>query len=171
LATTDFQVSFWGVRGSLPVPGPATVKFGGNTSCVQVQVGERLIILDAGTGIYKLGQHLIGQSLAINGEIFITHTHWDHIQGFPFFAPAFIRGNHFILYGPGKVTLTFADLMKGQMMYDHFQVTLDQMGADIEFRELQTGMVLDLGDGIAVSTVQNNHPGGSRPHSSMKPLL
>jgi phosphoribosyl 1,2-cyclic phosphodiesterase len=92
LATTDFQVSFWGVRGSLPVPGPATVKFGGNTSCVQVQVGERLIILDAGTGIYKLGQHLIGQSSAINGEIFITHTIGIIFRVFLFLLRLLLKG-------------------------------------------------------------------------------
>lgn len=161
MANSDFQVSFWGVRGSLPVPGPDTIVYGGNTSCVQVQIRDRLFVMDAGTGIYKLGQYLIRKSPAINGHIFVTHTHWDHIQGFPFFAPAFIKGNHFILYGQSKVNLTFADLMKGQMMYDHFPVNLDQMGAAIDFQELESGACLDLDDGITVRTVQNNHPGGS----------
>lgn len=160
MAITNFQVSFWGVRGSLPVPGPDTVHYGGNTSCVQVQIGDRLFILDAGTGIYKLGQFLINKSPLVNGDIFITHTHWDHIQGFPFFAPAFIAGNHFTLHGQSKVNQTFADLMKGQMMYEHFPVNLDQMGATIEFEELRDGVCLDLHDNITVKTIENNHPGG-----------
>lgn len=161
MAELDFQVSFWGVRGSLPVPGPDTIVYGGNTSCVQVQIGPRLFILDAGTGIYKLGQHLIHKDRIIEGDIFITHTHWDHIQGFPFFAPAFREGNHFTLYGQRKINLTFADLMKGQMMYDHFPVSLDKMGARIDFKEINNGEKVNLGDNITVTTVPNNHPGGS----------
>lgn len=156
----DFQVIFWGVRGSLPVPGPDTVIFGGNTSCVQVQIGKRLFILDAGTGIFKLGQELIKRNEQIYGDIFITHTHWDHIQGFPFFGPAFKKGNHFTLYGQSKVDLPFIDLMKGQMMYDHFPVSLDEMGAIIDFHELQSGQILDLGDDILLKTQHINHPGG-----------
>ena len=91
MGNTDFQVTFWGVRGSIPVPGPDTLKYGGNTSCVQVQIGRRLIIFDAGSGIYALGRELVKMGSELYGDIFITHTHWDHIQGFPFFAPAFIK--------------------------------------------------------------------------------
>lgn len=160
MPNTDFQVIFWGVRGSLPVPGPDTIKYGGNTSCVQLQLGQRLIILDAGTGIYKLGSHLAKQAKKIFAEIFITHTHWDHIQGFPFFAPAFSKDNQFILYGPNRTDYDFADLMKGQMVYQHFPVNLNAMGATINFHELVTDIKLDLGDGITVQTTHNNHPNG-----------
>ncbi len=157
---SDFQVTFWGVRGSLPIPGPQTVKYGGNTSCVQLQIAERLIILDAGTGIYKLGQQLMKGGNRVCGDIFITHTHWDHIQGFPFFAPAFAKNNHFNLYGPTRADIDFADLMKGQMTYQHFPVNLDSMGADIFFHELLSGDVLELGENIVVKTTHNNHPNG-----------
>lgn len=156
----NFTVSFWGVRGSLPVPSPETIKYGGNTSCVQVQIRDRLFILDAGSGIFRLGQYLMKSSDEIKGEIFITHTHWDHIQGFPFFAPAFTKGNQFILYGPNKMDYTFASLMEGQMNYQHFPVSLNAMGADIRFQELLTGDKLNLGDGIILTTTHNNHPNG-----------
>lgn len=158
---SDFEVTFWGVRGSLPVPGPHTVKYGGNTSCVQVQISNRLFILDAGTGIFHLGQHLMKTRKNVRGDIFITHTHWDHIQGFPFFSPAFIKGNHFTLYGQTKVNSTFADLMKGQMTYQHFPVSLGEMGSTIEFHELDSGIELDLGDDILLNTIHTNHPNGS----------
>ncbi len=157
---TDFQVFFWGVRGSIPVPGPDTLQYGGNTSCVQVQIGKRLLIFDAGSGIYALGRQLVKRGLQLSGDIFITHTHWDHIQGFPFFAPAFIKGNSFRLYGQSKIDSTFADLMHGQMVYQHFPVSLDQMGAKFEFHELDSGIEIDLGDGISLKTTHNNHPGG-----------
>lgn len=160
MSNKEFAVTFWGVRGSLPVPGLNTIKYGGNTSCVQIQIGERLFIMDAGTGIHSLGQALIKKGQPINGDIFITHTHWDHIQGFPFFAPAFIKGNRFNLYGQSKVNQNFGDLMKGQMMYEHFPVSLDQMGASIEMNELQSDMEIDLGDDITVKTLHSNHPGG-----------
>lgn len=157
----NFRVTFWGVRGSLPVPGPATVKYGGNTSCVQVEIGRRLFIMDAGTGIYHLGQYLIRTREKVKGDIFISHTHWDHIQGFPFFAPAFVKGNHFTVYGQSKVNSHFADLMKGQMTYQHFPVSLSEMGSTIDFHELYSGAELDLGDGIQLRTVHTNHPNGS----------
>lgn len=156
----NLQVTFWGVRGSLPVPGPDTIRFGGNTPCVQVQIGERLIIFDAGTGIFRLGQQIIQIPTPLTGQIFITHTHWDHIQGFPFFGPAFKPGNHFTLYGPIKTDANFSDLMKGQMEYQHFPISLDSMAAIIEFRELSSGSHLDLGDDIRLHTVRNNHPNG-----------
>jgi len=160
MSTVNFEVTFWGVRGSLPVPGVDTIKYGGNTPCVQIQIGDRLFIMDAGTGIYNLGQHLVKQGGHICGDIFITHTHWDHIQGFPFFAPAFIPGNSFTLYGLRSVNLSFRDLIKGQMMYDYFPVSLDEMGSNIYFHELTIGESIQMGDGIVLSSFLNHHPGG-----------
>lgn len=161
MQNTNFIITFWGVRGSLPVPGPNTIKYGGNTPCIQVKIGGRLLILDAGTGLYNLGGYLVRKGGAVSGDIFITHTHWDHIQGFPFFAPAFVKGNRFTIYGQGKMNLNIANLMRGQMMHPHFPVTLDQMSADIEFCDIGSGEELDLGDGITVKTAHNNHPNGS----------
>lgn len=161
MTNVDFTVTFWGVRGSRPVPGEHTIRFGGNTACVQIQIGGRLFIMDAGSGIVNLGQHLNGPVGGIKGDIFISHTHWDHIQGFPFFGPAFIKNNSFTLYGQGKMNQTFANLMRGQMEYAHFPVSLEQMGAKIEFREIDGGYVIDMEDGITVKTTHNNHPGGS----------
>lgn len=157
---TNFTITFWGVRGSRPVPGHDTVVYGGNTPCIELRMGERLIILDAGTGICSLGNVLMSQDRPIRGDILITHAHWDHIQGFPFFAPAFQKGNQFCLYGERKEQITFATLMKRLMMYPHFPIPMEKMGASLHFTEISPGDTLDLGDGITVQTAANNHPGG-----------
>ncbi len=154
------KVTFWGVRGSRPVPGKDTVVYGGNTPCVTVEAGETLIILDAGTGLCNLGNSLMQTNKQVKGHIFVTHTHWDHIQGFPFFTPAFMPGNEFYLYGQGKTDHSFAELMRGQMMYPHFPVQLEQMKSKIRFTEVFTGDRLEIAAGVYVSTVHNNHPGG-----------
>ncbi|MGE5371504.1 MAG: MBL fold metallo-hydrolase [Solirubrobacterales bacterium] len=160
MAKQQMNIVFWGVRGSRPVPGPDTVIFGGNTACVEIRIGERLIILDAGTGICNLGSALMRRG-HVQADLFITHTHWDHIQGFPFFAPAFQSGNRFVIYGEGKMNKNFPALMRGQMIYEHFPVSIEQMGAHFEFHEIAPGMCLDIGDGITVRTFPGHHPGRS----------
>jgi len=155
----EFKVVFWGVRGSRAVPGPDTVIFGGNTPCVEVRAGEKIIILDAGTGICGLGNQMVKEGLA-EADIFITHTHWDHIQGFPFFTPAFIKGNCLRLYGEGKLDHTFARIMRLQMENPHFPVSIDQLDAQISFHELASYDRVDLGNGVVVSCAPNNHPNG-----------
>lgn len=159
MASNQFKIIFWGVRGSRPIPGHHTLKYGGNTSCVSIEIGERLFIFDAGTGICNLGQELIKRGKKIVGDIFITHTHWDHIQGFPFFTPAFIKGNSFTLYGQSKMNINFSNLMRGQMLFPHFPVSLEKMGAYIEFREIDSCMSINLGNEIILKTAHNNHPG------------
>ncbi|MGI5921292.1 MAG: MBL fold metallo-hydrolase [Syntrophomonadaceae bacterium] len=156
----NYRVVFWGVRGSRPVPGRDTIKFGGNTPCIEIQLGERLLILDAGTGICELGQHLDSALKSVSADIFITHTHWDHIQGLPFFGPIFKAQNRFTLYGPGKESTTFAQLCEFQMRPEFFPVSIQQLGADVQFCQLQGNQILDLKNGIAVKTFSNNHPGG-----------
>ena len=98
----SLRVQFWGTRGSIPSPGPKTVRYGGNTPCVEVRTADGwLIILDAGTGMRELGRSLLSRAngAPIKGDIFLTHAHWDHIQGIPFFGPIFQRGNHFTIWG------------------------------------------------------------------------
>lgn len=154
-----FRVRFWGVRGSIPTPGPETVEVGGNTSCVEVRAGDRLIILDGGTGLRLLGQELLsfGPKTA---ALFFSHVHWDHIQGFPFFGPAFAPGFRFDIYGGKNLSSTLSETLAGQMNFPNFPVTLDQMGATIVFHQFEDGQHLDLGDGLTVRGLMLNHPDG-----------
>lgn len=153
-----FTIRFWGVRGSIATPGPDTVKYGGNTACTEVRCGEQLLILDAGTGIRQLGLSLLNEfkQKPINGHIFIGHTHWDHIQGFPFFAPAFIPGNEFTIYSLHGAEKPLEKVFRGLMDNDYFPVLLTEMKANLEFRELDSDV--NLGQ-IHVSYIFLNHPG------------
>lgn len=160
MENNSFTVTFWGVRGSRPVPGPQTVIYGGNTSCVGLRIGLRLVILDAGTGIVSLGSRLAEEPGALSGDILVTHTHWDHIQGFPFFKPAYRAGNSFCLYGEKRKGTGFAAQIKQLMQPPYFPVPMERMGASLTFREILPGDAWDLGGGITVQTAANNHPGG-----------
>src|SRR5688500_4223771 len=153
------KVKFWGVRGSVPSPGPDTVFYGGNTSCVEVRADGELIILDAGTGIRHLGRQLQeecgGRPMRIT--ILVTHTHWDHIQGFPFFAPAYDPKNKVRILafeGPRKgleATLSI------QMESPYFPISMQEMPGNIEFEELKT-MEFHVG-AVQVKAAFMNHPG------------
>ncbi|MEP7137781.1 MAG: response regulator [Chloroflexota bacterium] len=155
---SPFTIRFWGVRGSIATPGPDTVRYGGNTACTEVRCGEQLLILDAGTGIRQLGLSLLKefQQKPINGHIFIGHTHWDHIQGFPFFTPAFIPGNEFTIYSLHGAEKPLEKVFRGLMDNDYFPVLLTEMKANLEFRELEAEV--NLGE-IQVSYMFLNHPG------------
>ena len=153
-----FQIKFWGVRGSIPCPGSETVRYGGNTSCVEMQVGRERLIFDGGTGLRILGQSLMAESPA-KAHLFFTHSHWDHIQGFPFFTPAFIRGNTFKIYAvPSPNGATIKQTLHDQMLHPNFPVPLQIMRADLEFYNLEMGETLHYGD-ISVETRPLNHPG------------
>jgi phosphoribosyl 1,2-cyclic phosphodiesterase len=153
-----FQIKFWGVRGSIPCPGSETVRYGGNTSCVEMQVGRERLIFDGGTGLRILGQSLMVESPA-KAHLFFTHSHWDHIQGFPFFTPAFIRGNTFKIYGvPSPNGATIKQRLHDQMLHPNFPVPLQIMQADLEFYDLEMGETLHYGD-VRVETRPLNHPG------------
>ena len=131
-------VRFWGTRGSLAKPGPTTVRYGGNTSCVEVRLADQtLIVLDCGTGAHGLGQALQPPGVGpLRGHLLITHTHWDHIQGFPFFQPLFVPGNEWDLYAPGSGGRQLETTLAGQMESTYFPVTLEQLDATIRFHDL-----------------------------------
>ncbi len=154
------KITFWGVRGSRPIPGKDTVIFGGNTSCVAVEAGETLIILDAGTGICNLGNHLMETREKIEAHLFITHLHWDHIHGFPFFTPAQHTPNKLYLYGPKKINRSFANLMQEQMSYPYFPVLFEDLKATLRIKDVSGGDRLEVAEGLFVGTAPNNHPGG-----------
>ncbi|HZP37618.1 MAG TPA: response regulator [Methylomirabilota bacterium] len=151
-------VRFWGTRGSLAKPGPTTVRYGGNTSCVEVRLADRtLIVLDCGTGAHALGQALQSAGAGLlRGHLLITHTHWDHIQGFPFFAPLFVPGNEWDLYAPGSGGQQLETTLAGQMEYTYFPVTLDQLDATIRFHDLVESH-FSIGESRIV-TQYLNHP-------------
>jgi len=131
------QVRFWGTRGSIASPGRATVRYGGNTSCVEVRTtGGELVIFDSGTGIRELGQALSDGNGAVRGHIFLSHTHWDHIQGFPFFWPAFVEGNDLTIYAGRDLDRELESVLAGQMEYAYFPVRLEDMHAAVRFRNL-----------------------------------
>jgi phosphoribosyl 1,2-cyclic phosphodiesterase len=157
------RITFWGVRGSIPTPGPDTVVFGGNTSCVEVRTGKAILIFDGGTGLRLLGKKLVAE-MPLEARIFFSHVHWDHIQGFPFFDPAFVAGNSIHLYGGNNVTRTLEETLAGQMDHPSFPVHLQEMGAKMTFNDLVEGQVveMDAGDGAKarITAGRGNHPNG-----------
>lgn len=153
------RLKFWGVRGSIPSPGNSTVFFGGNTSCVELRVGERIIIFDAGSGIRMLGLSLVEEfkGRPMDLSILITHTHWDHIQGFPFFVPAYDSRNRIQIYGYEGARTGLAHALAGQMESPYFPVGLDDMAGNLRIEELRE-MGVKIG-GHRVETCFTNHPG------------
>lgn len=156
------RLRFWGTRGSVPSPGPRTVQYGGNTTCVELRTDDdELIILDAGTGIRELGRALVAgaNGHAIRGDIFFTHAHWDHIQGLPFFTPAFQRGNKFTLWGNPVLQENIGVVVRQQMSPVVFPVAFDDLSARIEVRELTTHR--HATNGYSVESARVRHPGGA----------
>ncbi|XGV97488.1 MAG: MBL fold metallo-hydrolase [Leptolyngbya sp. BL-A-14] len=156
-SSPEFSVEFWGVRGSIPAPGSETVRYGGNTSCVEMRVDGKRLIFDGGTGIRVLGKQLLKQ-MPVEAYIFFTHSHWDHIQGFPFFVPAFVKGNCFHIYGaiaPNGATMK--QRLSDQMLHPNFPVPIQVMQSDLKFYDLFPGDVMQLGD-ITIETGPLNHP-------------
>ncbi|MEA5578131.1 MBL fold metallo-hydrolase [Anabaena sp. UHCC 0451] len=154
----QFTVQFWGVRGSIPCPGPHTVRYGGNTPCVAMQVGGKHLVFDCGTGVHVLGQSLLPQ-MPVEGHIFFTHSHWDHMQGFPFFSPAFIKGNKFNIYGAiAPDGSTIEQRLNDQMLHPNFPVPLQIMQANLDFYNIKAGQPIHIDD-ITIETAHLNHPG------------
>lgn len=153
------KVRFWGVRGSIPSPGPNTVRYGGNTTCIEIRTdNNELIVLDAGTGIFPLSQTLLAE-LPVSANVLITHSHWDHIQGLPFFIPNFIPGNTLRLHGgfdpvSGK---GIEQVMSVQLQYSYFPVREAEMKARIEYVTLTPEQPIQIGS-ATVTPYLLNHP-------------
>lgn len=155
----QFIVRFWGVRGSIACPGEKTVRYGGNTSCVEMMVAGHRLIFDGGTGLRVLGQSVL-KEMPLTASMFFTHSHWDHIQGFPFFVPAFVPGNRFDIFGAiAPNGSTIEQRLNDQMLHPNFPVPLQIMGADLHFHDIEVGEVVYVGDTIRVENALLNHPG------------
>ncbi|MBD2462011.1 MBL fold metallo-hydrolase [Oscillatoria sp. FACHB-1407] len=154
---SQFVVEFWGVRGSIPTPGKETVRYGGNTACVEIKVGGKRLIFDGGTGLRALGKHLLSQ-MPVEAHLFFTHTHWDRIQGFPFFIPAFVPDNHFHIYGAtGLNGASIKQRLTDQMLRPHFPVPLQMMQSNLTFHNIAPGEVITLDD-VVIETISLNRP-------------
>lgn len=157
----QFTVRFWGVRGTLPTAGPDTVRYGGNTSCVEVELGPRSVIFDAGTGIRKLGDRLDGRG-SVEADLLFSHCHMDHVCGVPFFAPFYNARNRIRLWAgnllpDGNLEGAIRSIMSPPL----FPIEIDAFQAEVQFRDFQAGETLDLGSGIKARTGMLNHPGGA----------
>jgi phosphoribosyl 1,2-cyclic phosphodiesterase len=153
---------FWGVRGSIPSPGPDTVIYGGNTSCIEIRADDRPIILDLGTGIRPLGEWLVANDYKktgkISADIFVTHTHWDHILGFPMFTPLYIPGTELRITGPVSFENESLEAIIGtQLSYRYWPVRTGELSAKITYKQIKE-TTLDLGDGLSVTSKFLNHP-------------
>ena len=149
------------MRGSVPAPGQATRRYGGNTPCVEVRAGARRIILDAGSGLRPLGERLRDAGGSVQADILLSHYHYDHLQGLPFFAPLAEPQNQFVFHGPRREGRSVQDVLEGQMVPPYFPVTLDQVArATLEFRSIEPGEPFAIGS-VHVSSTDLDHPGGS----------
>jgi len=151
-------VRFWGTRGSIPTPGRKTEKYGGNTTCLEVRAGDTVLVLDAGSGIRELGDAWMRSATGpVRATLLFTHLHWDHVQGFPFFAPAYQSGNSLTVYGEDRAAGGIRELLSSTMRGDFFPVPLSAMRASLDFRpttdEFQIGP-------LRIRTFKLPHPGG-----------
>lgn len=158
------KIKFWGVRGSIPCPGFHTMKYGGNGACIELRFDDRkkIIVIDAGSGIRELGNALVKNDLS-NGPLqiglYLSHTHWDHIMGFPYFTPIYIPGTKMAVHGPVSYEDDpLKDVVGGQMKYRYFPINVGELASDIEYRRLREEPDQDLGDGLLLTTKIINHP-------------
>ena len=159
------KVKFWGVRGSIPISNPKNLKYGGNTSCVEVNCDDKTIILDSGTGIMPLGYDIMAGNLVKRSKnkclyIFFSHVHWDHIQGFPFFRPAFDSEFEINLYSSLHKDIDIESALRGQMSPPFFPIHLKDMSASMNFKNIKSGENVQIGN-VAVESILLDHPDGS----------
>ncbi len=156
---TRMRARFWGVRGSIPTPGPTTLEFGGNTSCIEVRVGDQIIILDAGTGLRLLGRKLLAEfgDRPLDLTLLLTHTHWDHIQGLPFFLPVYRPRNRLHILGFEGARHGLDNVLTGQMESPFFPIGLREVPANVHIEELKKTS-FSVGD-VEVQACRAQHPG------------
>jgi phosphoribosyl 1,2-cyclic phosphodiesterase/ActR/RegA family two-component response regulator len=154
------ELTFWGVRGTLPMPGESSLKYGGNTSCFSIEFSKgQFFIFDAGTGIKALSDHLTAERRhRLEAKVFISHPHWDHINALPFFTPLYIPGNEFEILGASHGNISMRQMISAQMDGIYFPIRLKQFGARVYFRDLEEED-FSMGDGITIKTKLLNHPG------------
>lgn len=159
LVQDRMELTFWGVRGTLPVPGERALRYGGNTNCVSLSFAQgALFVFDAGTGIKALARHLLDAGRRrLKASLFISHSHWDHINAFPFFDHLYIPGNELHIYGPPQGRSSIRDIVTSQMDGVYFPITMSEFAARVSFTDLYEG-IQEI-DGIAVRTMLLNHPG------------
>lgn len=156
------SVRFWGVRGSIPCPGPNTVRYGGNTSCVEVRCGNHRLVFDAGSGLRLLGLALADENGPTDIDLFLSHSHIDHLIGLPFFVPAFVKGNRLRLWaGNLKAAGGVQETVRKLMSYPLFPIEIEAAQGKIEFNDFEPGAVLTPRPDIKVMTTPLNHPGGA----------
>jgi phosphoribosyl 1,2-cyclic phosphodiesterase len=155
------KIRFWGVRGSIPVPGPDTVRVGGNTPCVEIETEKRqVVILDAGTGIRLLGLDLAGRGGRLIAVLLFSHTHWDHIQGLPFFSPARLRHNRLVILGERRMDVHLEQVLRGQMVDAYLPFTIEDLRADLLIKEVLDGEKIVVGEYTTILPRKLQHPGG-----------
>jgi phosphoribosyl 1,2-cyclic phosphodiesterase len=160
--STAMRIRFWGVRGSIPCPGPDTVRYGGNTPCVEIRCGDRILIFDAGTGIRALGHTLIDAGMAADTDIFFSHCHIDHVIGLPFYPPLFKVGNRVNLWaGHFDETPGVEEAVRKVMSFPLFPIEVETFKAHLEFHDFRAGDCLTPRPGITVNTMTLSHPGGA----------
>lgn len=156
---SPMRVRFWGVRGSIACPGPSTIRYGGNTPCIEVRCSDHLLIFDAGTGLRPLGLELLKDRKISNIDIFITHCHLDHVVGLPFFAPLFHEGYRIRVWAANlKPSSSIERVMRMLMSSPLFPVQIEIFKAAIEFRDFTSGDVLNPYDGVTLRTAPLDHP-------------
>jgi phosphoribosyl 1,2-cyclic phosphodiesterase len=155
-----FQVKIWGCRGSIPVATPENIRYGGSTACVELQIGEQTIIIDAGSGIRELGSEIARRGTA-HAHLLLSHGHYDHLMGLPFFSPVYDRGMKLDIWSghTGGAPCT-RDIIAGFMKEPYLPVTIDLMCANMRYHDIEAGSTLDLGHGISARSCPTNHPGG-----------
>jgi phosphoribosyl 1,2-cyclic phosphodiesterase len=159
---SSISLQFWGVRGSVACPGPATLRYGGNTPCVEVRCGSHTLILDAGTGIRALGNALTQAADTTDFDIFLSHGHIDHVIGLPFFAPLFVEGQTVRVWaGSLQPAGGVEKAVRKLMSFPFFPLQVDAVHAELEFHDFQAGDAINPRPGVTLRTAPLNHPGGA----------